>query len=102
MPDPSVLVDLAEQILCVDQVQPASEQSRKRDTQAIKVLLLIVDHVLDNVRLDAGCLPPEALTDSILRSRSSDNEVVFVELQDLGVVQVYGVLEGEERAKSWV
>ncbi len=78
MPHSGIFVDFAEQILSVNQMKPATEQSSEWQTEALEVLLLGVDHVADHISLDAIRLTTEALSDSIFSARASDNMVILV------------------------
>jgi hypothetical protein len=98
--DPRVLVDLTEQVLRVDQMQAPSEEPGELEAEAIEVLVLRLDHVLDHVRFDSRRVLAKALADSVLRPRARYDEVVLAERQQLGVVEVDGVLKREERAEA--
>lgn len=75
----------------------STEEPRERETKSTEVLVLRVHDVPDHIRLDSGGFPPEALSDAVPRSRPGNNVVILTKCQEVRVVQVDGVLEGQER-----
>src|SRR6202020_779382 len=53
MSDASVLVNLTEQVLAVDQLQPTPAEPIEGQAQPVEVLLLAVDHVADYLGFQA-------------------------------------------------
>jgi len=54
MSDASVLVDLTEQVLAVDQLQPAPAEPIEGQAQPVEVFFLAVDHVADYLGFEAS------------------------------------------------
>jgi len=99
MSDARVLVDLAEQVLSVDQVEWSPEQPWELQPEPTEVLVLRLGHVPDDLGLDPGCVFPEALPDPVLGPGTGDDEVVLVERHEVRVVEIDRVLERKERAE---
>jgi hypothetical protein len=102
MRQPGVLVDFAEQILTIDQLQVAAIQTREAKPQAAEVFGLRVAHVPDEVGFDPSSSGTEALTQSVPSARSWDDEIHLIEVDQRGVIDVDEELERQKAAHSRV
>src|SRR5947209_9285891 len=87
MDDARVLVDLAEQVLRVDEVQPPAEEPAEGQPEAREMLLLSVDHETDHCFLAAHSLETEAFANSVDSAGAGDDVVVFIECREWRVVE---------------
>ena len=96
---PGVLVDFTEQVLAVDQLQPAAPiEPGEAESEASEVLLLRITHVADQLRFDSSSFGAEAFADAVPRSRSRDDEIHLIEVDQCGVVDIDDQLVGQEVA----
>jgi len=66
-----VLVDLAEEVLTVDQLEPPSKQPAKLQAQSLELLILVVTHVLDQLLLNAATALSKTLSNPVAALSSS-------------------------------
>ena len=98
---PGVLVDFTEQVLAVDQLQPAAPiETGEAQSEASEVSLLRITHVADQLRFDSASSGAEAFADAVPRSRSRDDEIHLIEVDHGGVVDVDDQLVGQEVAQA--
>jgi len=86
MTNPCVLVDLTEQILSIDHVQRPTEQPGEVQPEPLEMLILRFDHVSNDLDLDPRRHRSEAFSDTVSSARSGDDEVVLIELDNVGIV----------------
>lgn len=94
--------DFTEKILAIDGLKSASKQSAKVDAPHGELLLLPVGYPVEERLGGHTACGGEALRDPIKRAWPSYDELGLVEIEHGRVVEVDGILEGEERAQAGV
>ena len=100
MSHPGVLVDFTEQVLAVDQLQPAAVDAREAQAQPSELFGLCVAHVANELCFGSSSSVAEAFADSVPRAGSSDNEVHLVKVDQGRVVDVDDQLVREGVAET--
>ena len=96
--DAGVLVDLAEQVLVVDEVKLTTPQLAEGKTEPVELgFAQFVDRA-DEVSVVQARRVGEALADTATSPRSRDDKVHFGEVDQGAVVEIDGELERKERA----
>src|ERR1035441_4905326 len=95
----SVLVDLAEQVLDVDQLQRAAPQAREFKPEPPEVLGLVAGGEPDDFGFDTVSGRAEAFPDAVARTWPGDHEVHLAEVDRDRVVQVDAELIAQEVAE---
>ena len=96
--DPGVLVDLAEEILAVDELERPTPEVLKPQAEPIELLLLAVSHEPDDFDLVVVAGVREAFPDTAPASGPRDDEVHLREVEHCRVVEVGHELVREERS----
>jgi hypothetical protein len=99
---PRVLVDLAEQILAVDQLERPSPQLLERQAGARKLGVRELGDRPDDIGVVESSRVREALRDAIACAGTRCHEVHLRKIDDLAVVEVDGELKREEAAQRRV
>ena len=77
MSNAGVLVDLAENVLAINELKPTAPDRPERESQALEFPLLAVGHELDDLRFVQTAEVVEALPDSVQRAWAWDDELRF-------------------------
>ncbi len=96
MDNARVLIDLAEQILAVDELQRPPPKGFERQAKTAKFCDGDLAHGVDQVRFIIARGVGEALPDAAPRAWTCDNEIHFGKVDRLAVVQIDRELKGEK------
>ena len=94
--DAGVLVDLAEEVLAIDELERASPQVLEVETASCELLGLPVGHPSDEILVGVVTRIGEAFAQSAAGARTRHDELHLGEVEDGAVVEVGDELVGEE------
>jgi hypothetical protein len=95
-PNASVLVDLTEQVLDVDQLQSTASQPVERNSAALELLCLQVGNESDNILVRDSVQVGEALAKPAASAGTGGHKLGFRKMRDFAVVDVDRILIGKE------
>jgi len=95
-----ILVDFTEEVLNIDKLKLSRAQALEVNSAGPELLLLVLGHRSDDIPIGVLCVFGETLRNSATGARSRNDELGFLEVDGIAVVQINGVLVGEEIAKK--
>src|SRR5688572_8738741 len=98
MDNARVFVDLAKEVLAVDQLQIAPPKGLKVEATVGKFKTLTLCYDFDDVFFDVVACRREAFSYAISCARTGNDEVILVERKKIAVVEVDDILKCEEVA----
>jgi hypothetical protein len=102
MKNACIFVDLAEEILAVNELEWSSPQCGKRETQAAKLSVSHFGDCANHISIVKAVCIGETLPNSATSAWAGLDELHFRKIQHLAVVQIDGELKGEEIAQRWI
>jgi hypothetical protein len=101
MRDPRVFVNLAEQVLTVDEVERPTPKGDERESSAFHLSWRNLCHDPDYVSWAVSVGVEEAFADTVESPRPWNNEICFRKVEQIRVIHVDGILERQERPERW-
>jgi hypothetical protein len=101
MSDAGVLIDLAEKVLAIDQLEAAAPEVPEIKAEPFELDLLPVRHELYDLGFCKSFKIGKAFSDAVARSRPGHHEIHLTEGCDLAVVDIDRKLERKEVPYAW-